>query len=602
MRSVIQRPASRLFDRIRPPSDGFKSLLRTSVGFCAPFLDFGRPTLANAVESATRGLASLGRRLIEPLDPVADTIQIRITRFGRVDAGTALDLYAGTFTLAGSTVRAQGRLIFEQPMPSRAFTRKLHGFAWFEAFAETDAPLARLNAAALLADWLQRGENHAYPPDAFEPSVIAERVMSWLVHADWLMRVLPHPVRAGLLTAFTRDVRLLRRSKPQRGIEAIRVAVSLIAAAIAVPAFRSMLPMASKRLDKELRCQVLPDGGHISRCPSEIVALLAEILPLRDALIHAGVPASTTMMNAIDRMLPMVRYFLGADGTLAQFNGTEPEAPDLLAAVLSADDAGGSPHGNAAHSGYQRLNAGSTIVILDSGMPPPYDFRQVAHAGTLSFELCSGANRFVINCGTTPNARPEWRAAARATAAHSTLILAGKSSANPIETGSLALLFGKTLVGGPRQVLVDRREHAGVIAVVASHDGYARTHNLIHERTLRMAANGGRLDGRDLLMPAEDSGVQGIDFVARFHLGPLIEPVLLTSGVVMLIAPDGEAWEFHAEDRVPELEASVCLSDTRGPIPTRQIVLTGSLPETTELRWSLVQRRGPVQGETRPAH
>ena len=53
----------------------------------------------------------------------------------------------------------------------------------------------------------------------------------------------------------------------------------------------------------------------------------------------------------------------------------------------------------APHSGFQRLQAGQSLVLVDTGKPPPHGFDEEAHAGTLSFELSQGRERIIVNCG-----------------------------------------------------------------------------------------------------------------------------------------------------------------------------------------------------------
>ena len=68
---------------------------------------------------------------------------------------------------------------------------------------------------------------------------------------------------------------------------------------------------------------------------------------------------------------------------------------------------------NMPHTGFQRLDAGTTTVIMDTGPPPPPNVSQDAHAGCLSFELSSGPSRIVVNCGMPSTGRDNWRAFAR---------------------------------------------------------------------------------------------------------------------------------------------------------------------------------------------
>jgi uncharacterized heparinase superfamily protein len=595
MRSVVHRHPGHLVDgspiRLSGRLRGFGQMLRSTVALVGPAVQLGKPAIGTIGAAATQALIGLGRRVTAIVEPVADDIDIALVDLSPADADIATDIYAGIFTLGGKTVATHGRSVFTRSVPSQLWACELHGFAWLRHLRRADTPLASLNARALIEDWIALDDEKRTPALTLQPAVVAARLRSWLTHAAWLLRDAPPTFRQRLISQVTRDFRLLRRSRYRFGQSQITVAASLLAASIAVPAFRRYLGTAHRQLDAALKRQILADGGHISRNPSAIVEILGEIVPLRAALAHAGIPASTIMMNSIDRMVPMVRFFLSKTGIIAHFNGASHVAPGLIEAILAADDADGHAHGNASHSGYQRLEAADTAVIIDCGSPPPAAYAGRSHAGTLSFEFASQTNRFVINCGTIASARPEWRAAARETAAHSTITVAGTSSAIPIESGVIGHLMGPTLIAGPRHVHVDRREHAGAVAVVASHDGYAASHNLIHERTLRLSASGDRIDGRDLLVPSLAGPASAVDYAARFHLDPAIQPVLLANGVVMLFAPDGEAWEFHADDIVPTLEDSVYLADPAGPILTRQIVLSGSLPDALEQRWTFVRTR-----------
>ena len=125
------------------------------------------------------------------------------------------------------------------------------------------------------------------------------------------------------------------------------------------------------------------------------------------------------LLNAIDRMMPMLRFFRHGDGNFALFNGMGPTAADQIATILAYDDTRGAPVANAPHSGYQRLVLKDLLVLVDAGRPPPIAVSQEAHASALAFELSLGQQRIVVNCGLPATNRESWRQLARATAAHS---------------------------------------------------------------------------------------------------------------------------------------------------------------------------------------
>ena len=92
---------------------------------------------------------------------------------------------------------------------------------------------------------------------------------------------------------------------------------------------------------------------------------------MRQAFAARNVVPPPALINAIDRMMPMLRFFRHGDGNFALFNGMGPTPGDRLATVLAYDDTRGTPVANAPHSGYQRLQADDVVVLMDTGQPPP---------------------------------------------------------------------------------------------------------------------------------------------------------------------------------------------------------------------------------------
>jgi uncharacterized heparinase superfamily protein len=269
-----------------------------------------------------------------------------------------------------------------------------------------------------------------------------------------------------------------------------------------------------------------------------------------------------------------------------------PTAPDLLATVLAYDDARGAPLASLPHCGYQRMQAGAQLVIADTGRAPPVAVSQEAHAGFLSFELSSNQHRIVVNCGLPPTSRESWRPVARATAAHSTVTFNDVSSCQFLGPGPLQRFLGAPIIEGPAEVPVSRQDREDAILARASHDGYAARFGVVHQRALRLAADGSRLDGEDRFLPAHGDKLpsgRGDAFAVRFHLHPAVKANRLTDGRgAMLMLPSREVWTFSAYEDSIELEESVYLAGREGPRRTTQLVIYGRARKAPSVRWSFV--------------
>ena len=80
---------------------------------------------------------------------------------------------------------------------------------------------------------------------------------------------------------------------------------------------------------------------------------------------------------------------------------------------------------------------GRAWLLVDTGKPPPPGFDGEAHAGMLSFELSQGRERIIVNCGGYRGAKPAWRRVARASAAHSVLVVGDTNAVEILADGSL---------------------------------------------------------------------------------------------------------------------------------------------------------------------
>src|SRR5207245_10086752 len=99
----------------------------------------------------------------------------------------------------------------------------------------------------------------------------------------------------------------------------------------------------SRRLSDELQRQILPDGGHISRNPGALIELLIDLLPLRQTFAARNIAPPPALLNAIDRMMPMVPFFRHGDGSIVLFDGMSGTPSDLLAPLLAYDDTHRTP-------------------------------------------------------------------------------------------------------------------------------------------------------------------------------------------------------------------------------------------------------------------
>jgi uncharacterized heparinase superfamily protein len=523
----------------------------------------------------------------------ADRLIIAPHDLRTADATRAAEIYAGRFVFAGKIVTCHGRSIFELEPPSEDWEVALLGFGWLRHLRAADTALTRANARALVEDWISNLSHNR--PLARRADVLSRRVISLLSQAPLVLGETDNKFYRRYLRGLTREIRYLRYAMLDMpdGVPRLQVMIALCYAALCLANQARHIRGTTRKLSDELQHQILPDGGHISRNPGALIELLIDLLPLRQTFAARNIAPPAALLNAIDRMMPMVRFFRHGDGSIALFNGMSGTPSDLLATLLAYDDTHGTPMASMPHTGFQRLDAGPTALIMDTGAPPPPAVSHDAHAGCLSFELSSGPSRIVINCGMPSTGRDNWRVFARSTAAHSTLTYHDTSSCQFVELSAMKrFLHGAPIVAGPVMVESFREATAGGVLLTTSHDGYLARFGVIHRRILMLAQDGTRLDGEDSVSPAPGGRFRGndTDYAIRFHLHPSVKASRLSDARgVMLVLPNRDVWTFEAQDDRVDLEDSVFLAGNDGPRRTAQIVIRQDARHTASVRWSFVR-------------
>jgi uncharacterized heparinase superfamily protein len=301
-------------------------------------------------------------------------------------------------------------------------------------------------------------------------------------------------------------------------------------------------------LEREIRRQILSDGGHYERTPMYHALALEDILDLINILRRypGAVPDRSrafvsTLSGIASRMEAALDLMCHPDGEIASFNdasrGVAPKPAELrrYARALGIRQPGRMGAVNRlAETGYLKLISGDVVAILDIAPVGPDELPGHAHADTLSFELSIGGNRVLVNGGTSTYEVGDIRQRERGTAAHNTVTIDGEDSSE---------VWASFRVARRAKVFdIDAAETPDGVLISASHDGYKRLPGRpIHRRTWSLKPN--RLVVDDRVTGRFKSAV------ARFHLQSAVRCDLDdTARTGRLVLPGGR--EVHWRSNV----------------------------------------------------
>lgn len=345
---------------------------------------------------------------------------------------------------------------------------------------------------ALLHRWV--AENPTGRGNGWEPYPLSLRIVNWL---KWAFSgcLLDQTLTNSLAT----QVRYLRKRIEYHllGNHLLVNGKSLAFAGLffSGPEAEAWLATGEKILRKEIKEQILADGGHFERSPMYHLLIFEDLLDLYNAYIRYRRPFPDDWKDAIELMLSWSAVMRHPDGEIPFFNdaalGVAPSPAQLddYAAELGFTSENPGKSLLLEDSGFVRLQRNDARLIADVGSVGPDYLPAHAHAGTLSFEFSLHGRRLLVNSGTSLYEPGPERERQRATAAHNTVEVDGQSSSEVWASFRVA-----------RRAKVDGITHdfkGDTVIVEARHDGYSRLNPpVVHHRQWQLGKDSLRITDR----------------------------------------------------------------------------------------------------------
>lgn len=333
------------------------------------------------------------------------------------------DLRAFRFTYLNQTAEQTGSLPWDDPALPKLWRYQLHGFRGAREFAMaafSDKHLGdRDRALYWMRDWMAhnppgRGVGwHGWP--------LCERLLAWaLLMAAYQIR------EKDILQSWTQQARWLSHTVEYdlQGNHLFKNALVLTLAGELLEDAR-LYGRGVILLEKEVKKQILADGGHVER------SLLYHNEVLWDSLIVLSLlkERPSFFVEAVQALVGFTAALRHPDGDIPLFGDAvfrESPHPSVLLAcaeqLLPPRDRD-VPGPALEASGYCLLGdaEGDALMIVKTAEPSPSYQPGHSHGDMLSYELSLFGKRFIVDTGTHGYGESPYRAQCRSTAAHNTI-------------------------------------------------------------------------------------------------------------------------------------------------------------------------------------
>tara|TARA_B100001057_G_scaffold30086_1_gene27420 strand:- start:9901 stop:11511 length:1611 start_codon:yes stop_codon:yes gene_type:complete len=196
---------------------------------------------------------------------------------------------------------------------------------------------------------------------------------------------------------------------------------------------------------------------------------------------------------------------------------------------------------NLQFGGYQILKNKKICLIMDVGSTPSFGHSKDYQSGALSFEIVTNGKKLISNCGYYKTSNITLNKLSKSSAAHNTLIIDDNSSCKFTKIENLWFL--KKSLKVIKKETIHEKDYW---KIVASHDGYLKKYNSVHERQIEFYPEQMVFIGTDKIIKKKNN--YNYKFDIRFHVEPNVKLMKTQDNKTILIELNNEGWKFTCQN------------------------------------------------------
>ncbi len=233
------------------------------------------------------------------------------------------------------------------------------------------------------------------------------------------------------------------------------------------------------------------------------------------------------------------------------------------------------------HAGYLIFKNKKICLAVDIGSSPNFNFTKDYQSGALSFEIISNGKKLISNCGYYKKIGTKLNQISKSSAAQSTLVIDDHSSCKFSKIKE-ALLVKRGLKILKKESIFEKKYWK----INASHDGYLKEYNSIHDREIEFYPEKMIFVGTDKIIKKKTNNNYKFDI--RFHVEPSIKLMKTQDKKTILIELNDEGWKFTCKNYEIDIDNGLYFGNKNSYIENQNIFISGvSNNETEIIKWEI---------------
>ena len=415
--------------------------------------------------------------------------------------------------------------------------KNLNSFYWFFSL---DLKSTKQNIQSIVSNWINNNQKYNYKSWEFDST--AKRIIAWLSCHNLTYEESDRAYKDRFNKIIKKQTNhLISEVKKSEILEDKLVGCSsIILVGLCYKDEKKYLSFGLTNL-KKLSKLVLDNNGFTrSRSIKQLIFYLKYFVLIREWFKESQI----NIPEYIDETI----YYLGQGYSFVWqntecdflFNGNNISNNSLLDNYLK-NSGYKFKNENREFGGYIILKNKKICLAMDVGSSPSSNFSRDYQAGALSFEIMSNGKKLISNCGYYQKNNTRLKEFSKSSAAHSTLIIDDNSSCKFFRDNN-NLLIKKGLKVLKKSSVFEKNYWK----ISASHDGYIKQYNSIHEREIEFHPDQMTFLGNDKIIKKKTN--HNYKFDIRFHIEPNVKLMKTQDNKSILIELEKEGWKFTCQN------------------------------------------------------
>jgi len=454
--------------------------------------------------------------------------------------------------------------------------RKLNNFYWLFSL---DLKSSKEKTQSIIKNWIML--NHKYNSKSWDFDLTAKRIIAWLSNHNLTYEESSDQYKTDFNNIIQKQTNhLIYEINKSKFVEDKLIGcASIILVGICYQDDKKYLSYGSNLLKKISKITLDNSGFPKSRNIKQLIFYLKYFILIREWFRES----QSNIPEHIDETI----YYLGQGYAFIWQNLKS----DMLFNGNNISDNGNFDNylqrlgykfknNNQDFGGYIIFKEKKICLTMDAGHSPNPSFSRDYQSGALSFEIISNGKKLISNCGYHNGTNTKLNELSKSTATQNTLVIDDNSSCKFIYTDD-KFLIRKGLKILKKEMIFEKNYWK----IHASHDGYQKKYNCIHERNIEFYPEQKTFVGNDKILKKINKNYK---FDIRFHVEPKVKLMKTLDGKSILIELDDEGWKFTCDKYDINIENGLYFGNKNSYSDNQNIFISGISNNPTEnILWEI---------------